>query len=199
MKRDDLEDVAGLQRACFPAPFPEELLWQVEHLQRHLEVFPDGQFVAESPDGRIVASASALLISEDIWQAHRDWETTTGGFAFAGHDPGGTTLYGADISVHPGFRRHGIGRRLYRARFDIVRRRGLTRYGTACRIPGFAAWSKRTGGDQEAYVEAVVQGKVKDRTLTPLLRYGLQPRGIIRNYIEDEESADSAALLEWTP
>lgn len=42
----DIEGAVALQRDCFPPPFPEELLWQISHLQRHLEIFPEGQFVA---------------------------------------------------------------------------------------------------------------------------------------------------------
>lgn len=198
MLREDIPGSVALQRACFPEPFPAELLWTAEHLNRHLELFPEGQFVA-SEEGQIVGSASALIISEASWHAHLDWETTTGGHLFAAHDPNGTTLYAADISVHPDFRGRGIGRALYRARFAFVRERGLKRLGTACRIPDFRAWHAQSGGTLVEYIDAVSRGDAADRTLTPLLKYGLRALGAVPNYMEDEESAHAAALLEWTP
>ena len=134
----DIEGTVLLQRACFPAPFPEELLWKSNNLANHLKVFPAGQFVA-TYNGQVIGSASNLLISEERWQAHAGWEDTVGGFDFLNYDPHGTTLYGADISVHPDFRKIGVARALYQKRFEVVVARKLQRYGTACRIPDFAA------------------------------------------------------------
>ncbi len=194
-----VEGVVGLQRACYPEPFPEELLWRTEHLVRHLAVFPEGQFVALVGD-EVVGSASALLIGDAQWDAHTDWETTTGGHSFAAHDPEGKTLYGADVSVRPDLRGRGVGRALYEARFDLVRQRGLARYGTACRLPDWREWAlARRDSTKALYALAVVRGEARDRTLTPLLRYGLRYRGVIEGYMDDEESGDAAALLEWTP
>ncbi|MFQ3677038.1 MAG: GNAT family N-acetyltransferase [Fimbriimonadaceae bacterium] len=204
MEDGHIAGAVALQRKCFPPPFPEELLWREEHLRRHLEVFPDGQFAAVQADGgsvgRVVGSASAVLISESGWQAHADWDTTVGGPFFEAFDPGGTTLYAADISVDPEWRGRGVGRALYEARKELVRKRGWKRIGTACRIPDFAAWAAdRAGADVADYVEAVAAGAASDRTLTPLLRIGMRCLGVLRNYMADAESGDAAALLEWTP
>ncbi len=49
------------------------------------------------------------------------------------------------------------------------------------------------------YARVVVEGKATDRTLTPLLRYGLGFVEVIENYMDDEESGNAAALLEWRP
>ena len=38
-----------------------------------------------------------------------------------------------------------------------------------------------------------------NRTHRALLRYGLTFLGVIHDYMEDEESANAAALLEWKP
>jgi len=184
-----------LQRACFPPPFPVELLWHPEHLARHLEVFPEGQFVAIE-DNLVVGSASSLVISEKHYQKHSDWDTTVSGHFLAAHDRNGSTLYGVDISVHPGFRGRGVGRALYEARKDLVRQLGLVRFATACRLPDFA----NSGfSDVESYVEAVVSGAFADRTLSPLLRYGMICIGVAHDYMDDEESGNAAAMLEWTP
>lgn len=190
----DLESVVALQRVCFPAPFPEELLWTHEHLKLHIELFPAGQFVALS-GRKIVGSASNTRISEANFQGHRDWEATVGGPFLSTYDPDGTTLYGLDISIHPQFRRKGVGRRIYEERFRFVRENGLFRYATGCRLPDFGA----SGLELEAFLKEVEARNREDRTLTPLLRYGLILVGGIENYMEDEESRNCAALLEWRP
>ncbi len=199
MTRKDIPAVVQLQSACFPPPFPEELLWNANHLNRHLDIFPDGQYVCES-DGLIVGSGSASLISEQVWQAHLPWEETLGGFMFNTFDPNGTTMYGADISVHPNFRKKGIAKRIYQLRFDTVKKLGLVRYGTACRIPDFQAHYKNDSNlTRNSYAKLVSQQQLTDRTLSPLLKMGLNFVGVIENYMEDVESNNCAALLEWKP
>lgn len=197
MEFDDIPGVVELQRAAFPPPFDEELLWRADHLHRHLEIFPEAQFVAVL-DGKVVGSCSNTRISEEVWQAHADWDQTVGGPFLNNFDPSGSTLYGLDISVHPDARRTGIGRRFYHARYDWVTANRLFRYGTACRIPDYSAWRTLTGLGPEAFAEAVQLGEATDRTLTPLLRYGLTIQGVLRNYMVDEESGNAAVLLEWS-
>lgn len=191
---DDIPAVVALQRLCFPDPFPEDLLWTVDHLRRHLDLFPSAQCIAEA-NNTIVASASNTRISEDRFQAHTSWEDTVGGPYLKTFDPEGSTLYGLDISVHPEYRRLGLGRLLYEARFNWVRSNNLTRYATACRLPGLQAFS----GSLESYLHKVADQQMTDRTLTPLLRYGLTLVGGIEEYMDDEESRNCAALLEWKP
>lgn len=138
-------------------------------------------------------------IAEMRWRAHESWEATVGGPFMNAFDPEGTTLYGMDISVAPHVRGHGIGRRLYEARFETVRVLGCMRFGTACRIPDFATWQGALEGGHRQYIDAVIQTRAIDRTLTPLLRYGLSVVDILEDYMEDEESGNAAVLLEWTP
>jgi GNAT superfamily N-acetyltransferase len=194
----DLDDVVALQRDCFPEPFPEELLWQKEHLERHLEIFPEGQFVVRE-EGKVVASASNAILSEEHYQKHLPWEEAVGGFWMSAHDPNGTTLYGLDISVAPACRGRGLGASLYLARFALVRRLKLKRYATSCRMPGFAEWVAHNPGKDRDYVSEVRNGRIVDRTLTPLLRYGLVPLGIAYDHMDDPESLNCACLLEWEP
>lgn len=196
----DVPGAVKLQRECFPHPFPEDQLWQSAHLLRHIEVFPEGQWIAEA-EGQVVASCSNCVISEAAWLAHRSWTDTVGGPFIEDHEPLGTTLYGLDISIHPLWRRRGIMRALYERRFQLVREsNGLSRYGTAVRIPGLSEYlMQNRGASPEDYVRAVALGEAEDRTLTPMLRVGLQVRGVIRNYMEDQESQNAAALLEWRP
>lgn len=202
IERLTLETIPGavaLQAACFPPPFDPELLWKAEHLERHFALFPEGQFVAVV-DGVVVGSASSVRISEAHWRAHHPWEIAVGGHLLEAYDPSGSTLYGVDISVHPAYRGRGIARALYQARLQFVKENALKRYGTACRIPDWQTYAQaHPAATKIEYVQAVQRGDATDRTLTPLLRMGLTLLDVLENYMEDEESGDAAALLEWTP
>lgn len=193
MCESDLGGVAALQRACFPEPFPLDLLWNESHLANHVNLFPEGQFVALF-EGRIVASCTNMRVSDATWEAHLPWEEVTGGLFLPNHDNAGMTLYGIDISVHPDFRGQGIARRLYGMRFDLVSELKLTRYGTVCRMPDFADSGLRS---PESYASQVVAGTKVDRTLTPLLKMGLAFEGVIEEYMDDEESGNAGAILSW--
>jgi GNAT superfamily N-acetyltransferase len=194
LETSDFENVVALQSLAFEPPFDPDLLWKFEHLASHLAKFPNGQWVAEV-DGVFAGSCSNSLISEDRWQAHADWDSTVGGPTLETFDEAGSTLYGLDISVHPNFRGNGVGRAFYQSRFELVRSLSLSRYGTACRIPDF----QKSGLELKTYIRHVLQGERVDRTLTPLLRYGLTYIETLTEYMEDAESSNVAALLEWRP
>lgn len=195
MQRSDIAAAVELQALAFPPPFDPDLLWAAEHLTRHLEIFPEGQWVGIR-DGQLVGSCSNTRISEAVWRDSKTWDETTGGPFLETFDANGTTLYGLDVSVHPDYRRRGIGRLFYERRYQYGRQQALTRYGTGCRLPGFLA-SGLTDADQ--YVAEVARGDREDRTLTPLLRYGLRFIMTKENYMEDAESRNAAAILEWIP
>ena len=194
MQSEHFAEVVALQASCFPPPFPAELLWQNHHLARHLEIFPEGQFVALA-DGQVIASASSLRVTQKMWDDHGCWDDLTGGLELRNHAPDGSILYGADISVHPAWRGQGIGKALYQARYDLVRRQQLEAYATACRIPDFQG----SGLDVMSYVAAILSGRLVDRTLSPLVRMGLQVVGIQENVMDDPESGNAAVRLEWRP
>jgi GNAT superfamily N-acetyltransferase len=185
----------ALQRLCFPAPFPEDHLWQPHHLAGHLKLFPEGQFVAVK-DEMVVASSSAILIAQAAWLAPKTWDEITGGLDLTGHSPKGNLLFGVDISVHPDYRGLGIARQLYQARFDLVRRLGLTSFVTLCRLPGFSSSGFQDPADYARQVEA---GERSDPTMTPLLKMGMSLMVVAHNCMEDEESGNAGAKLVWTP
>lgn len=198
MNDKDIGGVVALQKDCFPAPFPEELLWNSSHISHHLEIFPEGQFVAVVDD-QVVGSASNTLISEKQFQRHLNWDETVGGYFLDTFDRAGSTLYGLDISVHPSYRRIGLASGLYDLRFNLVRQLGITRYATSCRLPDFAAWANGSSERLTEYLHAVVNGLTADRTLTPLLKIGLRVSAGLTDYMNDPESLNCAALLEWLP
>ncbi|MDX2064955.1 MAG: GNAT family N-acetyltransferase [Fimbriimonadaceae bacterium] len=194
MRAEDIPAAVALQSLAFPPPFDPELLWKAEHLARHLDRFPEGQFAALD-GGTLVGTGSNTRISARALK-ESTWDSVVGGPFLDTFDPTGDTLYGLDISVHPDFRRRGVGRALYDARFDLVRRLGLARYATTCRLPDFA----ESGEPSVArYAQSVVEGTRADRTLTPLLRIGLRFTGVKLGFMDDAESGHAAAQLEWTP
>ena len=192
MRIEDIPAVVALQADAFPPPFNPDFLWQSEHLFAHIQKFPGGQFVAEQ-DGVLIGSCSNTLIVGTVWDQHGNWNATVGGPFLEGFSPDGEVLYGLDISVAPSSRRRGVGRAFYETRFHLVHQNGLSRYGTACRLPDFATSSFLSPAE---FASAVVSGDAFDRTLTPLLSYGLTFLGIIDDYMEDPESGNAAALLE---
>ncbi len=190
----DIAGIVALQRACFPAPFPSEMLFQPEHIVRHLNQFPEGQFVAVH-DSRIVGSCSNMLVTKTVWDSHLPWDSVTGGLGLINHNPTGDWVYGIDISVHPDWRGQGIARQLYLARYELASNNDWN-YGTVCRLPGFQS----SGFDSPAqYVDAVAGQHMSDPTLTPLLRLGLTYVAVISGYLEDPESGHAGAILEWNP
>src|ERR1035437_8492793 len=105
MAPQDLPAVVGLQRRTYP----EKLAWTAGELTQHLAIFPEGQFVAVDETGRLLGSASSLIIDWDDYAESAKWSAITGRGTFDTHNPLGKTLYGADISVDPLARRKGVG------------------------------------------------------------------------------------------
>jgi predicted amidohydrolase/GNAT superfamily N-acetyltransferase len=191
MTPDDTPAVVDLQKRVFP----EILSWSAEELQQHLQVFPEGQLVAVDESGRILGSASSLIIDWDDYAESAEWSTITGQGTFDTHNPLGKTLYGADMCVDPLARRQGIGSLFYEARKKMVRERGLKRLLTGGRIPWYAQVSHLMTPAE--YVAEVVRGKRKDPTLSFQLANGLVVLDVVSKYLEDAESRGYATLLEW--
>ena len=191
MTLKDLPGVIELQHRAFPTMN----VWTLEELTSHLTIFPEGQFVAVDASGRIVGSASSLIIDWDDYAESAHWSTITGQGTFSTHNPHGKTLYGADMCVDPAARRKGIGSLLYNVRKQIVRDRSLKRMLTGGRIPGYAQVSEEMSPKQ--YVTAVIQGRRKDPTLSFQLDNGFVVLDIIPEYLNDKESHGFATLLEW--
>lgn len=191
---DDYDALLAVQLDCFPAPFPAELLWSRAQVASHVAVFPDGALCAEV-DGRLAGSATAHIIRWDPGSAAHTWaEASDHGF-LRNHDPRGDTLYGVDVAVLPAFRRLGVARELYRARYALVRRLGLVRFMAGSRLAGYRAHAARLS--PEAYAEEVVAGRLADPVITPQLKAGLAAVRVVRGYLPDEEACDCALLMEW--
>ncbi len=192
--RDDFAGIARLTEAVYPGAPP----WNEQQLSSHLDVFPEGQFVAvEEPGGRIVGMAASLVLLWDEYQMHMNWRDFTDHGMFTNHDAeNGHTLYGAEVMVDPAVQRRGIGKRLYLARRGLVERLGLLRIRAGARLRGYHRHAKKMSPDD--YVTAVVEGRLKDATLSFQLREGFKVISVVSEYLKfDPESQGYAAVIEW--
>lgn len=194
-----LADWPGLfqiQRECFPPPYPEKQLWSREQIESHIRHFPEGALCA-AVGGELAGSCTCLIIQFDPGHPQHAWAEVTGDGFIHTHNPQGDSLYGVDMAVRPAWRRQGVARAMYAARFDLVRRLGLKRFLAGGRMPGYHRYRDRWS--PEEYAAAVIRGDVEDLVITPQLRAGLKPLQVVHDYLPDEESANCALLLEWRP
>lgn len=189
------DDLAALQRIVFFTLTEDELL-SPENFRRHIEIFPEGQFaVFAIVDGkeRLVASTSTFRTNFDFDHPDHTFNEIVGGGWFTNHDPNGEWLYGADMAVHPDFRRRGIGSRLYAARRELVKRLNLRGEIAGGMLPGYAKYRDKM--TLEAYIEGVIAGEVEGQTLAMQIKNGFTVRGILHDHITDPRTDNRAALI----
>ena len=190
----DFDAIIELCKRVYPLQKP----WRVDQLAAQRESFPEGQFVAidtrPGGEGRLLGMAACLIVTWDDYELDDSYKELTGGGQFSTHDPEGRTLYGAEVMVDPDARRRGIGHHLYVRRRQLVRRLELTRIRAGARLPGLADHPELSA---EAYVIKVIRKELRDPTLTFQLREGFRVLALTRNYINDPQSRDTAALIEW--
>jgi len=194
-QKDDFQGIRELAQLIYPDVTP----WSDSQLQRHLDIFPQGQFVAvDKSSGQIVGMCSGLIIDWDRYEADMDWAGFTDGGMYTNHDPvWGATLFAADVMVRPGLQGHGIGKRLYRhGRFGLAKQIGLRRILAGSRLRGYHRYAGRmTAAD---YVVEVVNGRLNDPTLSFQLGQGFHVLTVVGNYFTgDPESLGWAAVIEW--
>ncbi len=190
------EDFAAIIELCRHV-YPHSAPWRVEQLQSHLDVFPEGQFVAVDRDTHaVLGMAASLIVTWSDYELRGDWRTFTDHGMFTNHDSSGRTLYGAEVLVDPAVQRRGVGSKLYMARFELTRRLGLLRIRAAARLRGYGRHAHRMSAVD--YVIKVVRGELKDPTLSFQLRHGFEVLAVVADYLmHDEESRNYAAVIEW--
>lgn len=192
-RTSDVPKILDLQHACYPL-LSTVATWKQRHLLSHLRHFPAGQFVA-TQDRTIVGHSASFITRSALALAPHTFRDITKSGTFDGHDANGDTLYGAEIMVHPDYRRQGIAATFYERRFELARRLGLRYFVAGGRIPGFEDHRDRMAA--RAYVGEVVKGHLKDRVLSSQLRAGLRVADVLPGYLADPRSGDFATLLIW--
>jgi len=180
-----------LQTVCFPT-LADAQRFKAAHYLRHVELFPDGQFVALDGD-RVVGATSTLRLHVDFEHVDHTFADITQGGWLTSHEPAGDWLYGADLGVDPAYRGRGIATALYAARQETVWRLGLRGQVTAGMISGYGAMKDRMSA--HAYYDGVVSGHINDPTLSIQLRVGFEPRALLANYLNDPVCDNYAVLI----
>ena len=183
--------LAALQELCFPTLTPEQR-FVAAHYRKHLELFPEGQFVALDGD-RMVGGTSTCRLHFDFDHVGHTFEDIIQGGWLTSHQPDGDWLYGADISVHPDHRGRGLARGLYAARQDTVRRLGLKGQVTAGMMRGYGAVKDRMSAEE--YYRRLADGTVNDPTLSAQMKIGFELRRLLPNYVHDPVCDDYAVLI----
>ena len=87
----------ALQRICFPTLDDAER-FKAPHYLKHLELFPDGQFVVLDAD-RVVGATTTLRLHFDFDHVTHTFADIIEGVWLTSHEPDGDWLYGADVGV----------------------------------------------------------------------------------------------------
>lgn len=193
LKPEHFEQLEQLQQAAYPTLGAHELM-RAEHFASQYAVFAEGQIVVLDSE-RVIGQGSGFFLDFDFDHPAHTFAGICDNFYFRTHDPDGVYYYGADISVHPDYRGRGIGKLIYQARKDLLRRhnrRGIVAGGL---IPGFVHYKAEMGVQE--YVDRVVSGALSDPTLSFQLKQGFVVCGLIENYIEDRSSDNWATLIFW--
>ena len=188
------ETLAALQVTVFPELAPAER-FQARHYRRHVEVFPDGQFVAvpTGPDRTPVAATTTLRVHLDLDRPNHTFREAIGDLSLGSHRDDGPWLYGADLGVRPDWRRLGIARALYDARRAAARRLGLEGEVTVGLLNGYSAMADQISIAD--YYRAVVSRRVLDPTVSMQLHLGFEARALISDYVDDSRCRGYGVLL----
>ncbi|WP_261130244.1 bifunctional GNAT family N-acetyltransferase/carbon-nitrogen hydrolase family protein [Bacillus sp. Marseille-Q3570] len=191
IEEKDIEQILELQEICFPNMDP----WKREHLESHLNIFPEGQFCVEY-DGKVVGTCSSLIVNFDEYDEKHTWDEITDEGYITNHDPEGYNLYGIEVMVHPEFRRMKIGRRLYEARKELAEKLNLKSIIIGGRIPYYHKYADKMSPRE--YVKEVVNHNIFDPVLTFQLMNGFTLMRVNPSYLPDDDASNAhATLMEW--
>ena len=182
---------ANLELLSFPDAKPADLIEEADY-RAYATTFPEGFFMCLYGDS-VVGQAAGIFLDFDFEHSQHSIVELTGEHQCGNHDAAGEWYYGTDIVVHPGYRRRGIGRKLYELRKDVVRhynKKGIIAGG---HIIGYADHKHELSAAE--YVDKVATRELYDATLTFQLDNGFEVRGVLANYLEEPALDNWAALI----
>ena len=184
---------AALELRAFPHADPDELLSE-EDIRAYARTFPEGFYACLDGD-RVVGQGAGIFLDFDFDHPQHSIVEITGEHQCGNHDPDGAWYYGTDIVVDPGYRRRGIGKRLYELRKEVVaryNRRGIIAGG---HLHGFSNHKHELSAEE--YIRKVDAGEIYDATLTFQKENGFRLLGALENYLTDEATDNWSALIVW--
>jgi len=185
------DQLEALQRVVFPTLADEER-FKAAHYRKHIELFPEGQFVGLDGD-RVVAATATIRRNFDFEHATHTFADIIQGGWLTSHEPAGDWLYGADIGVHPDYRGRGLALALYAARQELVWALGLKGQVTAGMMRGYGALKDQMSA--EDYYAGLVAGRINDPTLSMQQKVGFQFRGLLEDYLQDPVCDNYGVLI----
>ena len=193
--KNDIPKIIDLQKQSYPYLAKYGNIWKAEELESHLEIFPEGQFIAVEPDGTIVGSASTLIVSLDPEYKEHTWIDITANGMFTNHSYDGDSLYGADISSHPKYRHEGIGSMLYEAREELAIKMNIRRMIAGGRLFNYCEYADKMSALE--YAQKVIRRELRDPVLSFELDNGFNFIKILPDYLDDVRSLNYASFIEW--
>ncbi|RKQ50184.1 putative amidohydrolase [Roseivirga pacifica] len=192
----ELSDFANLQESMHEAYSNwTGDFWNKGHIQKLIDVFPEGQLVILA-DGQIAGCALSLILDYKKYGDNHTYAQVTGNYTFSTHDSKGNVLYGIEMFIKPEFRGMRLGRRLYDARKELCESLNLEAIMFGGRIPNYHKFSKELRPSQ--YIKKVQQLEIHDPTLNFQLSNDFHVLKVLRNYMPDDaESKEFAVLMEW--
>jgi GNAT superfamily N-acetyltransferase len=175
-----------------PTLSDDELI-RAEHYLRHLQLFPEGQFVI-SDNEKVIGMTTTMRSTFDFNHYHHTFMETIAGGWLTNHNPDGDWLYGLDVGVHPAYRGKGLARHLYRARHAVARQLGLKGQVTVGMMNGYGKVSSEMSGEQ--YYKELLEGKRTDPTLTPQMKVGFEPIALVPDYLNDPACGNYGVLIK---
>ncbi len=192
-----IRDYADLKQSMIEAygDWPE-VLWEQHHIQRLLDIFPEGQ-LGISVNGKIVGCALSIIVNYNQLADRHTYQEVTGNYTFDTHDPdGGDVLYGIDLFIRPDYRGMRLGRRLYDARKELCEKWNLRAIVFGGRIPNYHQFADTLS--PKAYIQKVKSKDIYDPTLSFQLSNDFHVKKILKGYVPgDEQSREIAVLLQW--
>jgi ribosomal protein S18 acetylase RimI-like enzyme len=192
MKTAHAEQLEALQRIVFPTLAEEELL-HADQYKKHIEIFPEGQFVAVN-NNRVVGATTSMRYHYDVNHPahHTFFETMAGGWLTT-HEADGEWLYGIDVSVHPDYRGAGIARALYRARHITVKNLSLKGQLTVGMLNGFSKVKDKLS--LEDYFIKVKNHELFDPTVSVQEKIGFEIVSLMKDYLKDPACGNAGAVI----
>jgi ribosomal protein S18 acetylase RimI-like enzyme len=191
---EDIPKIVKLQEESFPYLARYGNVWHPSELQSHIRLFPEGQLCAEL-NGAVVASSSSLVVFLEPEYKEHTWKDITADGTITNHNPKADSLYGADISTHPKVRHEGIGKMLYDARKDLVKRLNLRRMISGGRLFNYCEHANIMSPLE--FAEKVIKRELHDPVLSFELDNEFKFIKILPNYLDDVRSLNNASFIEW--
>jgi GNAT superfamily N-acetyltransferase len=183
--------LAQAQRAIFPS-LDDAQRFKAEHYRRHLELFPEGQFVVLDGD-QVVGATSTIRRHFDFAHANHTFDEIIQGGWLTSHERDGDWLYGADLGVIPSHRGRGLARALYAARQQLVWTLGLKGQLSAGMMSGYGA--RKHEMSAEAYFEGLRDGTINDPTISMQRRIGFEVRQLLPDHLHDPVCDNYSVLI----